>query len=571
MAGTRRVLRIDWQLQNGTTMWHSIALIGFSGSGKTTTARLLAHELGWRLVDIDDQIAEHFGMPIYEVFDTHGETKFRAVESRLLERAISQPGNVIATGGGAAAQPDSWSAHLLGHPNLLTIALDAEPETVLARLEDQKDVEGSTSTRPLLVGDDPLERIRSLKRARQDSYNEAALTLSTDLVSQDQIATEIRGLLDGGNAEPSVRLHAPSGESSVFVGSGNLARLGSLTRERWPNARKAFVVSDSSVAVHHLNPAQTSLADAGFQTSTIVVSPGEGSKSLSALGDVYSQILGTGVERGDVIVALGGGVIGDLAGFVAATVLRGVGLVQAPTSLLAMVDSSIGGKTGINHPAGKNLIGAFYQPPLVIVDPDLLLTLPEREYRQGWAEIIKHGLIQQSTPGGERADLSGFLQRHRTQFETRNSPAMTYLITRNIALKARVVEADERETSIRAFLNFGHTLGHAIEASDYRYLHGEAIALGMIAAARISVASGMIDETVLASITATVEQAGLPTVSLVPSEQVLPRIGSDKKRSSGRQRWVLLDRGGGVALRDDIPSTMVTEALLAITGVEPIK
>jgi 3-dehydroquinate synthase len=267
-----------------------------------------------------------------------------------------------------------------------------------------------------------------------------------------------------------------------------------------------------------------------------------------------------------VVIALGGGVVGDLAGFVAATVLRGVGLVQVPTSLLACVDSSVGGKTGIDHLAGKNLIGAFYQPPLVVVDPSLLRTLPPRELTSGWAEIVKHALIQPSTPGGESADLLSFLERNADHLLALEEPATSYLIRRNVALKAAVVEADEREQGIRAYLNFGHTLGHAIEAAGYTLLHGEAIAIGMRAAARLGIAMGTFDEAGLQRLDALLDRYGLPATTDADPDRVLSLIGSDKKRAAGRQRWVLPLSAGGVTIRDDVPEAMVREALLGVTA-----
>ena len=199
-------------------------------------------------------------------------------------------------------------------------------------------------------------------------------------------------------------------------------------------------------------------------------------------------------------------------GFVAATVLRGIGLVQVPTSLLAAVDSSVGGKTGINHAAGKNLIGAFFQPPLVLVDTALLRTMPARELRSGWAEIVKHAVIQRSTPGGERGDLPTVLERNAARLLALEEPALSYVVWRNIALKAAVVAADERETGIRAFLNFGHTLGHAIEAADYQLLHGEAVALGMRAAAELGVRCGTCEAADAERIGRLIDLFDLPSV-----------------------------------------------------------
>jgi len=195
---------------------------------------------------------------------------------------------------------------------------------------------------------------------------------------------------------------------------------------------------------------QANLEASGFSVLQKDVPAGESSKSWGTAGELLDWLLNGGIERSDVVIALGGGVIGDLAGFVAASVLRGVPLVQIPTSLLAMVDSSVGGKTGINQAAGKNLIGAFYQPPIVLIDPEFLKTLPIRELRSGWSEIVKHAFIQPSTPGGERADLLRFLERNVQALNRLDEPAITYAIRRNVALKAAVVEADERETGIRA-------------------------------------------------------------------------------------------------------------------------
>jgi 3-dehydroquinate synthase len=275
-------------------------------------------------------------------------------------------------------------------------------------------------------------------------------------------------------------------------------------------------------------------------------------------------VLDGGIERGDVVVALGGGVVGDLAGFAAATVLRGVGLVQVPTTLLATVDSSVGGKTGVNHRTGKNLIGAFYQPPLVVVDPMLLHTLPRRELTSGWAEIVKHAIIQPSTPAGERGDLVSFLERNAARLLDLEEPALSYLISRNVSLKAAVVAADERETGIRAYLNFGHTFGHAIEAADYSLLHGEAVAVGMAAAARLGVTMATLEPGGAARIEAMLERFGLPRSATVDQERVLSLIGSDKKRAAGRQRWILPLTAGGVTIRDDVPESAVRAALASV-------
>jgi 3-dehydroquinate synthetase len=229
-----------------------------------------------------------------------------------------------------------------------------------------------------------------------------------------------------------------------------------------------------------------------------------------------------------------------------------------------MVDSSVGGKTGINHTAGKNLIGAFYQPPLVIIDPRFLQTLPRRELVAGWAEVIKHAVIQPSTPGGERADLLRYIERNAARLTALQEPATTYAIRRNVALKAAVVQADERESGIRSYLNFGHTLGHAIEAAGYHLLHGEAVALGMRAAMRIGQALGTTGEEMVRRVDALIRAFGLPLEAPFDEDSVLQIITRDKKRVAGTQRWVLPLSEGGVCIRTDVSQDVIRSAMRVI-------
>ncbi len=547
-------------------MWRRIALIGFSGTGKTTTARILAKETGWRVIDLDEDIERRFGTSIPQVFASQGEQVFRRAEREALENACRQDQVVIATGGGASAEASAWTTDLLGNPETLTVTLDASPEVSLKRLREQQLSEGDTVRRPMIEGEDPLSRITSLKARRQEVYDRSLLTLQVDRVKPKQIATEIASLLrsDVELDAPTVTLDAPGGQSRIYVQPGIIRKAGTIIRESFPNARRVWIVTDANVAEHHAAPLENALRQAGLAVATVVAPPGESSKSIAGISGIYDQLLGGGIERNDVVIALGGGVIGDLAGFAAATVLRGVRLVQIPTSLLAMVDSSVGGKTGINHPAGKNLIGSFYQPPIVLIDPEVLHTLPSREFRQGWAEVIKHAVIQPSTPGGERADLSDLLERNAASLQNLREPAISYLIGRNVALKSRVVEADERESGIRAYLNFGHTLGHAIEASDYSLLHGEAIALGLRAAGRISVLFNDVPERDVNRLNALLDSFGLPRDAAIEPDRALQLLQSDKKRVAGEQRWILMKSAGGVEIKTGVPADVVRAALDAV-------
>lgn len=544
------------------TRYRRIALIGFSGTGKTTTSRILADRLEWEMVDLDVELENEYGKSIPEIFADEGEAAFRASERRHLERALARDGIVISTGGGAPAFDEVWSGDLLGHPETLTVTLDARPETIHARLVAQQIREGNTFARPMLAGDDPIGRIETLKSARLGYYDRSAVTFPVDRIAAVDVAIAIRSLLErDGDPAPSVHLEATSGLSEIYIDSGIRHTAGSLIRTRWPKARSVWIVSDEHVDAVHGDEVAGILEASGLRVGRAVVPPGETSKSLAGAEKLYDQLLENRIERSDLVLALGGGVVGDLAGFIAATVLRGVGFVQMPTSLLAMVDSSVGGKTGINHPAGKNLIGAFYQPPLVVIDPDFLQTLPPRELQQGWAEVIKHAIIQPSTPSGEAADLEDFLVRNRRQLLELRNPALSYALRRNVELKSRVVEADERESGVRAYLNFGHTVGHAIEASDYRHMHGEAIAIGMHAACRLSELDGRVPERRGDDIAALLRSYGLPTTGAFDPGRVADLIGSDKKRVSGQTSWVLLEPRGGVSISRDVSASHVSEAI----------
>lgn len=542
-----------------------VVLIGFSGTGKSTLARILAQRLGWTAADCDDEIDRRWGVAIPTIFRDHGEAAFRASERSVLRELIAKDEIVIATGGGAAADPFAWSEDALGRPGTLVVALDAEPRTILERLRRQAQSEGEVVERPMLAAADPLARIDELKSSRQAAYDAAHLTLSTEGTSLDVVADEIAAVTRLADGQPlRVRLEALSGSSEIEIGAGAINRLGCRVRDSWPNARRAWIVTDANVGPLHAAAASHALESVAMVANCFTVPAGEGSKSLRQTGELYDWLLGSGIERSDVVVALGGGVVGDLAGFVAATVLRGVGLVQAPTSLLAAVDSSVGGKTGINHAAGKNLIGAFLQPRLVIVDTNLLHTVPPRELRSGWAEVVKHAIIQRSTPGGERGDLRTVLTRNRSRLLSLAEPALSYLIARNIGLKAAVVAADEREQGGRALLNFGHTLGHAIEASDYRLLHGEAIALGMVAAADLGVSCGTCGRAEADAIEDLIAEYDLPRSARLDEPRVLSLLGSDKKRTAGRQRLVLPIDNGGVVIRDDVAKASVAQALSVV-------
>jgi 3-dehydroquinate synthase len=333
----------------------------------------------------------------------------------------------------------------------------------------------------------------------------------------------------------------------IHIGPGLLCR-GELIAAQLPQP-KAFIVSNDRVAPLFLETLRTALARAGVRCDAVVLPDGEDHKDWPTLSRIYDALLSQHAERKTTLIALGGGVIGDITGFAAATYQRGVPFVQIPTTLLAQVDSSVGGKTAINHPLGKNMIGAFYQPLLVLADTDTLKTLPARELSAGLAEIIKYGLI------GD-APFFGWIETHIDRLLAGDAGALTYAIEQSCRNKARVVAADEREQGVRAHLNFGHTFGHAIEAGlgFGVWLHGEAVAAGMAIAVRVSRRMGLIEEDLVERTLALLERARLPVRGpALGAERYLQLMGHDKKVEGGRTRFVLLRGLGEAFVTADVP------------------
>ncbi|MFQ5899095.1 MAG: 3-dehydroquinate synthase [Candidatus Methylomirabilia bacterium] len=346
---------------------------------------------------------------------------------------------------------------------------------------------------------------------------------------------------------------------SIVVGAGSLASVGDRLRSLGLGRRTA-VVSDAAIMALHGRTVQESLATAGFAVGEILVPQGEAAKTLAVAEHCWNSCLAIGLDRASTIVALGGGAVGDLAGFVAATYMRGIAFVQLPTTLLAQVDASIGGKVAIDHPRAKNLIGAFHQPELVITDPQVLLTLPEREFRSGLTEVVKHGIVLD-------ADYFGDLEQHVRELLGRDLPTLERVVAGSCRLKARIVEADETESELRHVLNYGHTVGHALEAATgyARWAHGEAVALGIAVAARIAERLGIGDRDTTHRQLRLLEALELPVAfSGVETSAVVEAIGRDKKARNGRVPFVLAPRIGTHRLVFDIPTALVAEIIDAI-------
>jgi 3-dehydroquinate synthase len=555
-----------------------IFLTGFSFSGKSLVAPLVAQALRWRVVDLDDLIEEAAGMPVPQIFADEGEPGFRRRERDALREACRREGIVVATGGGVILAEENRRA--MGEGGFV-VCLEARPETIWRRL--QHPVGRPKSERPLLQGGDPLSRIRRLKGLRQPLYALADCAVHTDELSPEQVAAEVVRAwrrYSAASSRDSDRLAGTGGEQTpraveagmadiacwvttemarypVYVGWGILAQLGERMRAAGLTGT-AYLFSDSNVHRHYGERVKEELRGAGFAAGSYVVPAGEASKDLTIASGIYDWLAERRAERGHTVVALGGGMVGDLAGFIAATYLRGMPVVQAPTSLLAMVDASIGGKVAVNHREGKNLIGAFHQPRLVLADVSTLKTLPAREMTSGWAEVIKHALIMDG-------DLLRTLEEDAERLLNLDPDATVLVVSRAMALKAQVVSEDERETTgRRTILNYGHTVGHGLEAAS-RYealLHGEAVALGMIAAAAIGCRLGVTPPALADRQNALLERFRLPTrVRGIDPEDVLRAIALDKKTSDGSVRWVLLEDVGQPVLRADVPLSLVRQVI----------
>jgi len=355
-----------------------------------------------------------------------------------------------------------------------------------------------------------------------------------------------------------IRVKLDDRSYTIQIASGLLDQTGSSTRAAvGAKARRAVIVTNNTINALYGNRVSRSLSRAGFRVHTLAIGDGERYKSLGTAQSIYTFLIESRIERSDVIVALGGGVVGDLAGFVAATYLRGIRFVQIPTTLLAQIDSSVGGKTGVNHPLGKNLIGAFHQPSLVVIDPDTLSTLPAREMRAGLCEAIKYGVIRDRK-------LFNRITSDMELLKHLDPDALIHLIARSCQIKADVVERDEREGGLRRILNYGHTVGHALESvTRYRrFLHGEAVGHGMRAAALLAEKMELLGGDDRKAIEEAVNRVGqLPRTNNLALGDIISAMNHDKKAEAGLLAFILPVRIGQVVIRSDVPPRLVRSAL----------
>jgi shikimate kinase/3-dehydroquinate synthase len=537
----------------------NIVLTGFMGTGKSSVGQEVADRLGRPFLDLDDLIVARAGKPIAQIFAHDGEAAFRALEDQACEKLREASAQVIAAGGGAVLNPANREALAAGGT---VICLEAGPDIIARRL-------AGGDGRPLLSGGSRQARIAELLAQRAQAYAALPYHLDTSTLTIVQAAERVMGiasgLAEGGHRIPVGRRTGRAGERSakagieaaasyvptqphdILIAEGVLEQVGERLVGAGLDPGRCAVITNPTVEQHWAAGLAASLADAGFEARLYTVPDGERHKNLAAAGDLYRRLADDRMARDETIIALGGGVVGDLAGFVAATWLRGVPFVQVPTSLLAMVDASIGGKVAVDLPQGKNLVGAFKSALLVIADPLVLRTLPGVEFRCGLAEVAKAALI------GDPALFE--------QLAGSGPTTLTGMIADAVRVKVGVVERDPFETGERAALNLGHTFGHALElTSGYSLRHGEAVGLGMIAAAELSAALGRCEHTLPARIRRVVERLGLPVEAVFSPADATAAMGTDKKRRSGELRFVLPARVGHVEVVTDIPTDAVSAA-----------
>ena len=537
----------------GSQVVRNIVLTGFMGSGKTTLGRAVARRLGRPFVDMDAEIARRAGKPVSCIFAEDGEAVFRALEAALCAELAGREGLVVATGGGTLVDPANRE-RLAGRGTI--VCLTCAPEEALRRVQ-----EDGPQERPLLDVPNPRAEIARLLEARRAAY--AALPWQVETTGRPVDAVAAQVIEIAGARTLSVR--HPAGSYPIHIGRGLLDRLGGALRAAGVElGGRVAVVSNPVVAPLYGARTLAALTAARLDPFLCRVPDGEAHKTLSTVTSLYEQFLAGGLDRGGTVLSLGGGVTGDEAGLAAATYLRGVRLVQVPTTLLAMVDASVGGKTGVDLPQGKNLVGAFKQPALVLIDPAVLATLPPEEMRSGMAEMIKHGVI-----GAPRLFAEIEVAQERASRGTTPGGATpedimpVHWIAQALRVKIDVVQKDPFEEGRRAVLNLGHTVGHALERlSDYTLRHGEAVAIGLVAAARVAAALGRADGALVARVEAALSLWELPTrCPPFAARAIWAAMAYDKKRRGGALRWVLPHAIGAVDVFDDVPPLTVHAVL----------
>ncbi len=542
-----------------------LVLIGLPGSGKSAVGRRLAARHGADFLDLDHEIETASGMTVPEIFAAEGEAGFRRRERRAvaaLGPADRTPDlcRVISPGGGAILDPRNRWALYRGR---VVAWLDVRPEVLAQRLRR------SPTVRPLVQGGNELGRIRTLAADRERFYGAASRV--NGVAEMAGVVSAVERLLHAGPAASTALLHASTSIGEIVIGEGIAAAAIGTTLRRL-DAHRALIVSEPGAWAAFGEGVATALRADGWPVETVMLPTGEAAKRIAVVEEAARELARLRVERREPLIAIGGGALGDPAGFLAATYLRGVPWIGVPTSLVAQVDSSIGGKTGVDLPEGKNLLGAFHQPAAVILDVAALRTLPGRQLRAALGEIVKMAALgDEALFATLEADGEAIARGDGAAFA---GGAVAEVVERAGWAKVEVVTADEREqgaTGGRIALNLGHTVAHALEAVDgyANLLHGEAVAYGLRAATRIGTAMGVTPPERAVRIESLLDRLDLGRAPLpYPLEAVLAATGTDKKHAGGRLRWVLPTEDG-MAVRDDVPGGLVETAVAGILAGTP--
>ncbi|MGB9814207.1 MAG: 3-dehydroquinate synthase [Thermovenabulum sp.] len=532
----------------------NIVLSGLPGSGKTTIGKILAENTNRAFVDTDRLIEDFTGETISDIFKRYGEERFREIESFVIQKVSQLKNTVISLGGGTLTRRGNYE---LLKNNSTIIFLNASLETLLSRLEND-------FSRPLLESDDlnsKKEKLSRLYDARIKLYQETADIILEADDSPEKIAGEILKILPSRELKihhldnENVFVKTPSRNYYVKIGYKLFRKALIDFLQEQKNISKIVIVT--SPLLNQLFCAE--LVDAakneGLNMDTVLIQDEETQKNLTTVSKIYDRFVDLNIDRDSLVIAVGGGITGDIAGFAAATYMRGIRWVYVPTTLLAQVDASIGGKVAVNHKAGKNLIGAFYQPNLVISDIGFLDTLPDKIFNDGMAEVIKTAVID--------GDLFYFLENNACKIKERDPKVLLYTVTACTRLKSRIVQEDEYDKGMRMLLNLGHTFGHAIEAaSGYKGVtHGEAVSIGICLAARLAFRLGYASPGIADRIINLLKFFDLPvSIKEVPEsfkvDDILRYLKTDKKGFSGKVRFVLPFKIGDVRVIDNLPDNV---------------
>ena len=536
-----------------------VYLIGFSGTGKSSVARLIAQALRWSFIDMDEEIESSCGKSISEIFQTKGEKWFRDEESKLLNNISVKNKHIISTGGGVPVKDQNMNLMLkTGY----VICLDASVDQIVARLSILAGKDNKLSDRPKITNLS-VEDISNFKSERANIYSMANFTINTNHLTVEQVPKEllksINKFLNKLNVIEWQKIDdfCTSVENinniyPVYVGSDLYEKLPQMLKP-FLIKHKVFLLADDGSKLY-MRKIQKVFELNKIKTTTLVLNSGEQSKSLENTSSIYEWLSSEHADRDDILLGIGGGMVGDISGYVAATYMRGIKFVLIPTTLLSMSDSSIGGKTAIDVNNIKNLVGSFHAPSLVVSDLLALDTLPQRQINSGWAELIKHGFIKDRELLDQMMDIKDFNYLNEE---------LISIIKKSIKIKADIVSVDENEKyGQRILLNYGHTVGHAIEALTNlnKYTHGEAVSLGMVFAAKLSNKLGLLSDDDYNFHIQILNKFNLPTdFKDINWENCFDLIKNDKKVKDGKINWVLLKSLGNSFTKNDISEDILME------------